>query len=459
MSYLEDEIRGALRTEAGRLREVRPLRLPPAVAQDEPRAVHGASLARRLSAWRGPLAAAAAVVIIAAVLVIVRSVGNEHAAPVAPPTPIAGAPLPADATPRYYVKIGVANKSGWVIIVGDEQTGRTIATYPLHLGRAMWSSGVSGAGDDRTFVVSVGGGDSLGGGGLTPGQTRPLVLPPPTWYLVRIFPGAASPVRMTRLAVNFTTGGAVREIALSADGTELAVLSETSNATLSETGKHAVLSETDKSTVLGIYSVATGQLQHSWSAPLGASAANNAPGSDLSWAGDGTVGFAVTDTPGVREEVRTLDAGAGGTSLLAASRVVWSQYVPAPPRGSNPYHAPQACSTPFLTGNGQAVVCATSSYSAHDNRQTALWLAYPLATPDRPRVIGSVPQPQDVNKFNSVGVDWTNPSGTEIIGDWNPNVDSVSDGEKAQTVTNFTGFIGHGSIRPFGPVFGLDVAW
>ena len=35
MSSLEDEIRGALRTEAGRLREVRPLRLPPAAAQDE----------------------------------------------------------------------------------------------------------------------------------------------------------------------------------------------------------------------------------------------------------------------------------------------------------------------------------------------------------------------------------------------------------------------------------------
>ena len=112
--------------------------------------------------------------------------------------------------------------------------------------------------------------------------------------------------------------------------------------------------------------------------------------SDLSWVGDGTVGFAVTDTPGVREEVRTLDTSAAGSSLLAASHVVWSQYVPAPPRGSNPAHAPQACGTPFLTGNGQAVVCAASSYSARDKRLSALWLAYPLATPTRPLVIGSV---------------------------------------------------------------------
>jgi hypothetical protein len=268
---------------------------------------------------------------------------------------------------------------------------------------------------------------------------------------VRIFPGAASPVRVTRLAVNFTTGGAVREIALSADGTELAVLSETVTS--------AVLSETSVSTVLGVYSVATGQLQHSWSAAGGASAGSTAPVSDLSWVGDGTAGFAVTETPGVREEVRTLDAGAAGTSLLAASRAAWSQYVPAPPRGSNPYHAPQLCSTPFLTGNGQAVVCATSSYSARDHRLSAAWLAYPLATPDRPRVIGSVPQPQDVNKFNSVSVDWTNPSGTEIIGSWNPNVDSVSNGEKVQTLTNFSGFIGHGTVRPFSAAFGADVAW
>ncbi len=111
MSSLEDEIRGALRTEATRLREARPLHLPSPAAHDEPRPVPRTSLARRLSAWRGPLAAAAAVVIIAAVLVIVRSVGNEHAAPVAPPTPIAGAPLPADATPRCTAASGPSGRS------------------------------------------------------------------------------------------------------------------------------------------------------------------------------------------------------------------------------------------------------------------------------------------------------------------------------------------------------------
>ena len=438
MSTLEDEIRGALRDEAARLREVRPLYLAPASAPDAPRAVYRASLARRLYAWRGPVAAVAAIVLIAVALVALRSLWKEQAPPVAPPPkPIAGPPLPAGATPRYYVEVGWGRNGSrpvWGIVVGDEQTGRTLDIYPI-AGSAFPSLGVSGAGDDRTFVVSV--------AGIKLDQAGPPVLPAPTWYLVRISPGAASPVQVTRLAVNFKAGRAVREIALSADGTELAVLSE---------------SQSSKTLALGVYSVVTGQLSHSWPSTF-KPAAYTPPVADLSWVGDSTVGFSVTYTPGVREEVRTLDTGAGGTSLLAASRVVWSQYVPAPPKGSNPYHAPQACSTPFLTGDGQAVVCATSSYSARDNRQTALFLAYPVATPGRPRVIGSIPQPQDVNKFSFLSVEWTNPSGTEIIGSWNPNFDSVSNGAKVQTVTNFTGFVGHGTVRPFGPVFGAVVAW
>lgn len=321
-------------------------------------------------------------------------------------------------------------------MVGDDQTGRTIATYPLGKGQELRSAGVSGAGDDRTFVVS--GAVSA----LTRSPDGSVVLPPPNWYLVRVSPGATGPVRVTRLAVNFKAGGEVREIALSADGTELAVVSGDS-----------------KSTVLGVYSVATGQLRHSWSAPLDSvpldtPAVNRSPVSDLSWVGDGTVGFAVTVTPGVREEVRTLDIGAAGHSLLADSRVVWSQYVPAPPRGSNPAHALQACGTPFLTGNGQAVVCAMSSYSARDKRLSAVFLAYPLAAPDQPRVIGSIPQPQDVSHFDFNSVEWTNPDGTEIIGSWNPTV--VSDGV---TTTNFIGFIGHGTVRRFASIPGPDVAW
>jgi hypothetical protein len=60
MSTIEDEIRDTLRSEAARLREVRPLDLPAALAPREPPAGPGALLAWRWRAWLVPAAAAAA---------------------------------------------------------------------------------------------------------------------------------------------------------------------------------------------------------------------------------------------------------------------------------------------------------------------------------------------------------------------------------------------------------------
>jgi hypothetical protein len=169
---------------------------------------------------------------------------------------------------------------------------------------------------------------------------------------------------------------------------------------------------------------------------------------DLSWVGDSTVGFAVTYSPEVREQVRTLDISKTGTNLLADSRLVWSQYVPAAPHGTRA--ALHACDTPFLTGNGQAVVCGNFTKSASGKRLSAVWLAYPLATPTRPRVIGSVQEPAGVSIFNGpISVNWTNPTGTEVFGSWNTSVGVVSHGESATEVTNYAGVIENGKVNPF----------
>jgi hypothetical protein len=442
MSPIEDEIRDTLRSRAASLAEVRPLRLPPVVDAHDPRAVR-ARWSRRLRAWQGPAVAAAVIVLVAATLVTLRSLRNEHAAPVAS----AGPSPAASATPRYYVTFGWASNPGTsAIVVGDEQTGKTLATFPLppkgDLGSSM---AASGAADDRTFVVSAATGQRIAN------------IPPPTWYLVRIFPGAGDVVRRTKLPVKFPAGEDVREIALSGDGTELAVLSEPANAS-----PRASVPFT-----LQVYSVATGRLRHSWSAGIRGSAANPAPIADLSWVGDSTLGFAVSYSPEVREEVRTLDVSKTGTNLLADSRVVWSQYVPAgaskPKSGHNGWTsetlpARHACDTPFLTGNGQAVVCGDSGYSRHDKRWSADWLTYPLATPTRPRVIGSVQEPRDVSGFNGpISVDWANPAGTEVIGSWNPVV-PVPGGE---SVANYAAVIQHGTVKQIPRVPGppQDVAW
>jgi hypothetical protein len=441
MSPLEDKIRDTLRSEAARLGEIRPLRLPPGAATHELRAVPRAPRVRRLRAWAAPAAAAAVVVLVAGTLVTLKALRNEPAAPLASSTPvassspIAGLSSAAGGTPRYYVALGWARiPDSYAIVVGDEQTGKTLATYPLPEGGALYSGATSGAADDRTFVVSAAPSNGAAGS--------------PAWYLVRIFPGAADPVRITKLPIKFPAGEGVQGIALSGDGTELAVVSMPNNASFSA----------GVPLTLQTYAVAIGRLQHSWPAGVRATTGNLFPIADLSWVGDSTVGFAVTYAPEVSEEVRTLDISKTGASLLADSRLVWSQHVAPAPHGTR--NSPHACDTPILTGNGQAVVCGNSTYSASDKRWSALWLAYPLATPTRPHVIGGITEPRDVFGFNGpISVDWTNPSGTEMIGSWNPEVKVVSHREPATKVTNDEGAIGSGKVKPFPYVLDPLVSW
>ena len=103
------------------------------------------------------------------------------------------------------------------------------------------------------------------------------------------------------------------------------------------------------------------------------------------------------------------------------------------------------------------MVCAASSYSASTKRLSALWLAYPLATPTRPRVIGSVQVASDVKGFNGPNaVEWVNSSGTEVIGSWNPETVVYSKNFRgpATSVTNYNALIGGGKIKeliPAGP--------
>jgi hypothetical protein len=470
MSPIEDEIRDALRSEASSLREVPPLSLPAVLAPGRSRPRPRAWRAR-WGAWLVPVAVAAVVVLVAAGLVAVRSLGNGSAAPAASSGPIAGPALAADAVPRYYVYVGEAKNpatgkfSGPAVVVGDRQAGKTIAASPLPGAKALSAkalsasayglvysgTAVSGAADDRTFVVS----DAVSGIYAT-GQ-RPGSLPP-NWYLVRIFPGSADPVRVTTLPIQFpagervsggpsagmVNGGPYPGIALSGDGTELAVVA---------------VPKAGSQLVLQVYSVATGQLQHSW--PTGVnvtSNGNSSPITGLSWVGDSTLGFTLTKVAGVSEEVRTLDVTTASGNVLAGSRVVWSQDVPEKPPAGQLNVPGHACDTPVLTGNGQAVVCGNSTYSGPDKRLTAVWLTYPLATPTKPRVIGSFREPANITAFSgSITVDWTNPSGTEVIGSW----ESLRvTGPGANVTYSDDAVIGGGVVRrfPSGSI-ALFVAW
>jgi hypothetical protein len=103
-------------------------------------------------------------------------------------------------------------------------------------------------------------------------------------------------------------------------------------------------------------------------------------------------------------------------------------------------------------------VCGSSTYSGPGKRLTAVWLAYPLATPTKPPVIGSFPEPASITAFyGSTAVDWTNPSGTEAIGSREPR--RVT-GPSGNTTYSDDAVIGGGAVRPF-PSDGiaLFVAW
>jgi hypothetical protein len=264
---VNDRLRATTEAVAASMREVRPLTLPPdpsllppdpsllppdpAFLPPEPaplppdpaprppyprrhrhRRPSPALPGRRFGRWRGwgswliPLAAAVAVIAVAATLVSVRDASGPRPASPAPsgprPTAPAPAPLPAGSVPRYYVAVQPGVDAGGgeanvgevnTVVVGDDRTGKPLATLKPPRGDTF--DGVTGAADDRTFVLDVRSVPS-------PMGAQDVSY---AWYLLRITPGAADPVRLTRLPITGRLEDAViHGLALSPDGSTLAVM-------------------------------------------------------------------------------------------------------------------------------------------------------------------------------------------------------------------------------------------
>jgi len=367
---------------------------------------------------------------------------------------------------EQWMKDGV----GLAWVVTDAETGKQAGSVPLPSvsGADVSSLGepIAAAADDRTFVAA----EAVTHPGATvktPGGQSAQGLPvleSVKWYLLRFSPGSADPLRLAPLPLPSSAAlGPVNDMALSADGTEL-----------------AVMYSTDTHVTLRVYSVATGQLRGSWAStvpglPKGNGnpfAASFARITNLSWVGDATVGFAFTSHPDVRkdihEEVRTLSIDADDTSLLSASRAVWSLDVPVATYANYGGwdHPDQGCNSPRLSGNGQVVVCGIATYSAASRRLTTTWLAYPVADPARPRVLASVQasiQPVDVPTLSPAStVEWVNPSGTEIIGQWSHQIVTHAGTPNATwSSTGYTAVIGSGTVHLLPTDFGdvPNTAW
>jgi len=270
---LASETAAAMRELASVVSDAPPLRLAPRLRTIPSRR----RVRRRLAAWMTPLAAAAAVIMLAITLVALRGSSNAPVVPAAKPAPA------SDSVPAYYAALvqkpgNAANPDQ--VQVRETLTGKLVATVNPATGATF--AGITGAADDRTFVVDTQPG-AIQSPNSNPSQQS---VRPRTWYLLRLSPGSARPASLTRLRIPPTpAGAAVMGIALSPDGTKLAAAFQTPGWGISPTG----------SMTLRVYSVRTGAVLRSWTAPYGKDRYLVPPAAgfaddnlSLAWTGDGT---------------------------------------------------------------------------------------------------------------------------------------------------------------------------
>jgi hypothetical protein len=376
---------------------------------------------RRRASWLAPVMAAAAVVAVAATLVIVRDLpggpvkpSTASSAPASPTGPVA----PIAGVPQFYVteSVPTAGSDRWTLVIGDTFTGKRLATIAPP-GTTSWGS-VTGAADDRTFVVSSAptwGGNNSGG-------------VPLTWYLLRITPGANPGYRLTRLAIPDMKSWYVEAIGLSGSGKELA-MSLVPAPTKSDPNPAIWVVRT--------YSVATGKLLGNWSV-TGTTILDigiTVPGLEaptLKWVdGDRAIAFYTYSDAGnspaaIPKSMRLLDVTGGSGNLIADSTYIWSTKIALSAQGS-PDTLPLAgrcewvnTALPQVTTDGKTVVCVTGSIGAKQGRSrvTFEWLSYAAGAPKVPHLLYkvTVDAPQGFDTTSSVR--WSGPSGGPMIIEW-----------------------------------------
>lgn len=365
---VEDQLRAAGRAVSDQVRDLPRLDLP---AQPATRRFRALTFFRRrpgAGRWLIPLAAAAAVVTVAVTLIAVKNPPRPaHQASASPaasnsagpavsgsagPT-VSAEPVDPEALPRYFVALDGFASMGQVhsgqsmpvkpdsVVVGETLTGRRAATIPAPAGSTF--AGLTGAADDRTFVLDSVAIAGAPGGWLWANQPR-------AWYLLRIGPDGTPVQKLTPLHFPVPGDADLNGVALSPDGTKLAVLYQ-----LPRKGDAFPYSGPF---TLAVYSVATGAVLHSWtgsdhhaSYSYGSDGLPD-PNGNVTWTADGqrlAFAFRGSSTSLYLREVN-LAGPAGG--LFAASTVV-AMIAVSPSTGRSRIW----CETLGITGDGRSAVC------------------------------------------------------------------------------------------------------
>lgn len=306
MTALEDRLASELSQLAGLARPdtIRPLREP----------------ARRWSRRLAPLATTAAV---AAVAILIAVAGPWLRQPAGPPAPSAPSLVSAGTVPPYYMVAfqsygGAGGKFATYAALHSTATGKTLArvTLPsLYYQGGWYAPSITAAADDRTFVVME--------SNLT--SKNDIV------WLFRLQVGAGGrSIAVTRLPVKVPPDVAINDVALSPDGTRLAMTAQwgCGKQTCQHTGIRVVSLATDAATI--------------WSTGAAGAPFNG------SWVSDSAVAFEWQADRGATPATgyRVLPLTGAPADLLTSSHPV------ASPRAESHDYVPGALVTP----DGRTVV-------------------------------------------------------------------------------------------------------
>ena len=331
MNTVEDKVRMALR-ETGE--EISPHSVPPLRLRGTRRRARMPRTPGRWGNWLTPLAAAAAVVAGVAASLAISATFDGHGTGPAQVAPSHGAPAPAGGkgllrlAPRYFVQLADFPEGVQALkaVVVSTVTGRTLATVtpPRPYNVFTW---VSGAADDRTFVLAAQRWWHIGSGQAgMPAENRDNSTPAGFFRLT--FDPRARSAQLARLAVPVMIHSSdLAGMGVSPDGTRLAL---------------------DLRQSIKIVTLATGATR-TWTWPGGGWVGNFKPiGQIFSWSANGRyLAFQQWDD-GQAMNVSVLDTAAPGTSLTAAKVVLT---LPAALAGGG---------NTLLTPDGTKVVAATS---------------------------------------------------------------------------------------------------
>jgi hypothetical protein len=394
---VEGRLRTATRARADLVSDIRPLDLP----AREPARLRRAPGSRRWMAWAAPAAAAALVVALAMTLVSIRQARNESTVPAAA-QPGASAISAAGPLPEFYAALNSPLGRGPApVVVG--KTGARAAMSTVRPPKGQSFVGVTGAADDRTFVVAAEAYPALQGA---------YSGAPVAWYLLRV-PAVGQAARLTKLAIPGQPGGTqVSGIALSPNGSELAILFQ-----------RGVWAGRSGPLTLSVYSVSTGRALRTWTQQANGARvgfgwySGQYANTSITWQDGRTLAFdegvyspaSVQPDPALAQldpsfsdvKIRTLSLSSRGGSLLAASKVVFTS------RNSS-------CDTLQLTPDGQSVFCGTSAGSA-DSKSSAYdpkIFEYTVAT-GKSRLVY---RRAGVYNYGVANVLWLNADGSHLVG-------------------------------------------